>query len=1354
MSTTGVRRTVGLLVLSACAALAVGAAAEDADQKKSVGPDVAPVGSRTTTATGPRFMDLIPAEDRERARQVDLGKSGQNPFPPTGVFAWPFYVADASHSVEWIGFLYCQLTDFDALTRTRFLVPLFLDTFGPDGRTLVTPLLGEREDEQGRAGFVLNYFGRRDRLADTDVVFPLFWSFRERDFDGGPVARSSGAVLPLVFWQRDTSGTHRTIGVPLFWRWGDSQETTTIVGNVYWHERPGESRYGAFPFYFGGRDEGGGYDFAPPLLFYRGTEGESSTTFILNTLYRSRPTGFDFATIPFVFAGKEGPEHYLGIPLALTFQWGDGSTERTLVANTYCSLRPNGYTFNSLPLVFLGREGDSEHQIVAPIFWRFADKESSSTTLFPLWFSGEKGDERYDVIPPLLFGRSSDAESSATWLLNSYYSSRKDGYTFDSLPLVFFGREGDSEHQVVAPIFWHFADKESTSAALFPLWFFGEKGDARYDVIPPLLFGRASDAESSTTWLLNSYYSSRKDGYTFNSLPLAFFGREGDSEHQVVAPLFFRVANDAKNESTLVVPPLLFGRSSDAESSTTWLLNSYYASRKEGYSFNSLPLVFWGREGDSEHQVVAPIFWRFADKEHSNTAIFPLWFSGERGDERYDVIPPLLFGRSSDAESSTTWLLNSYYASRKDGYSFNSLPLVFFGRRDDSEHQVVAPLYWRFADKESTNTAIFPLYFFGEKGDERYDVIPPLLFGRASDAESSTTWLLNTYYSSRKDGYTLDSFPLAFFGRSSDAEHQVVAPVFWRFADKDHSNTAIFPLWFSGERGDERYDVIPPLLFGRASDAESSTTWLLNSSYSSRTDGYTFNSLPLVFWGREGDATHQVVAPIFWRFADKEHSSTAIFPLWFSGERGDERYDVIPPLLFGRASDAESSTTWLLNSYYSSRKDGYTFNSLPLAFFGRDGDSEHQIVAPLFFRTANDAKNESTVVVPPLLFGHSSDPESSSTWLLQSYYSSGKDGYTFDSFPLVFWGRDGSAEHQIALPFFLRFADETKSESAVVIPPLLFGHASDPESSTTWVANTYYSSRSDGYTLASIPLVFSRAAGSDHSVLIPPLLTYHGGDGETERTLVANTYIRLGPGGWSFAFAPLVFAGRDGDDAHTIVFPLVWRFADAKDSTTVVGPFYLASKTDSWNAGFAPLWFSGRDTDGTGYDVVAPLFWHFSGPGTDHLAVFPLFDYASDETHWRIVTPLLYHDEDKDSSSTIVLGLYWSLGSETHARVLFPLFWDFTRPETKSELTTFFPVFWRYERDDETTCLCLNTAWSSATTARGSSWSFHVFPFVDLGSDGPEHFRWQVFCGMFGHERDGELQRSRIFYVWTDPGRS
>ena len=37
--------------------------------------------------------------------------------------------------------------------------------------------------------------------------------------------------------------------------------------------------------------------------------------------------------------------------------------------------------------------------------------------------------------------------------------------------------------------------------------------------------------------------------------------------------------------------------------------------------------------------------------------------------------------------------------------------------------------------------------------------------------------------------------------------------------------------------------------------------------------------------------------------------------------------------------------------------------------------------------------------------------ETTKTWLLNTYYSSRKDGYTLNSFPLVFFGRDVSPNH-------------------------------------------------------------------------------------------------------------------------------------------------------------------------------------------------------------------------------------------------------------------------------------------------------------------------------------------------------
>src|SRR5581483_855150 len=167
----------------------------------------------------------------------------------------------------------------------------------------------------GTGDYALGYVWRRDRLSDADVAFPFFWSFRERDLEGGPDARSFGAVAPLVWWRRNTSGEHETFGVPLFWQWGDAQESTTIAANAYWHTEPGHENFGLVPLYFAGRDEKekAAFDVFWPLLVFRSTEGDQTSLFALNTLYRSNKDAWTLDSFPLVWS------------------WGDRSSSTTAV---------------------------------------------------------------------------------------------------------------------------------------------------------------------------------------------------------------------------------------------------------------------------------------------------------------------------------------------------------------------------------------------------------------------------------------------------------------------------------------------------------------------------------------------------------------------------------------------------------------------------------------------------------------------------------------------------------------------------------------------------------------------------------------------------------------------------------------------------------------------------------------------------------------------------------------------------------------------------------------------------------------------------------------------------------------
>src|SRR5207244_2010535 len=113
---------------------------------------------------------------------------------------------------------------------------------------------------------------------------------------------------------------------PLYWSWSDRDSSTWIAGTAYRSKDPKGSDTGLLPFWFGGAHEGKSYDVIPPLLFGHKSDGETSSTFLLNTYYGSRPDGYTLASFPFLFAGRTGEEHSLFVPPALAYHESDGET--------------------------------------------------------------------------------------------------------------------------------------------------------------------------------------------------------------------------------------------------------------------------------------------------------------------------------------------------------------------------------------------------------------------------------------------------------------------------------------------------------------------------------------------------------------------------------------------------------------------------------------------------------------------------------------------------------------------------------------------------------------------------------------------------------------------------------------------------------------------------------------------------------------------------------------------------------------------------------------------------------------------------------------------------------------------
>jgi hypothetical protein len=175
-----------------------------------------------------------------------------------------------------------------------------------------------------------------------------------------------------------------------------------------------------------------------------------------------------------------------------------------------------------------------------------------------------------------------------------------------------------------------------------------------------------------------------------------------------------------------VLPLMLHTRRLDIRQHTTWVVPTFqYSVRPDGFSFNFHPIAYFSRDGaDRSHQVVAPLFWRFARPTSTTTIFVPFYWSFARGDSSTSVFFPFLF-RGTSPDRRWTAVLNSVYVSGNRGgvpyWSFNFFPLFRVARPapGDIEWDILLGMagYGRRGDRRWVDVFWVPVEV-GPRGDE------------------------------------------------------------------------------------------------------------------------------------------------------------------------------------------------------------------------------------------------------------------------------------------------------------------------------------------------------------------------------------------------------------------------------------------------------------------------------------------------------------------------------------------------------------------------------------------------------------------------------------------------------------
>jgi hypothetical protein len=449
------------------------------------------------------------------------------------------------------------------------------------------------------------------------------------------------------------------------------------------------------------------------------------------------------------------------------------------------------------------------------------------------------------------------------------------------------------------------------------------QGDYRLRMLPPFFVEQTRGMADPSQAL----YGIPKHEDTQGIYGLLYYRRRSlKLDVDTLFPAFWSVRdNDAH---TLVAGPFVH-REAPGENDN-WFAPFYFqGARKDGGYFH-MPLLLTTSHSNpaSAFALVGPYF-RSRSGTDVSMGVAPFYFHGDNGNlegsrSTYSLVPPLLYyhGEHESDGTSTTVAGPVYVQTSPKADVFDILPLYYHIHGKPESGGLI-----------EEHTTLFPFYHYGQDPDKSLFILPGY-YRRVSRTSDTMLSLVYSHITGRGGATTLDAAG-------------PVVPLVWNYRDRDMGvhTTAVAPFYYVSD-SPLGHDWLTPLVGRFESYGDSRTWWIFPTfTIASSTHGWENDFHPLIYVGRNEDASHTVIAPVFWDFANAKGRQTVGFPLyWRFAEGQDDSVVQVAANTVYTQKRVAGGLDWqfhLLPIFsYGESPTGHFWNLFfGLAGYSRDGDS-------------------------------------------------------------------------------------------------------------------------------------------------------------------------------------------------------------------------------------------------------------------------------------------------------------------------------------------------------------------------------------------------------------------------------
>lgn len=430
---------------------------------------------------------------------------------------------------------------------------------------------------------------------------------------------------------------------------------------------------------------------------------------------------------------------------------------------------------------------------------------------------------------------------------------------------------------------------EDAKRQYYGLYYNEKAGAYRYRVLFPLWAERIKPSATAPT---KPDRASIYGGLYYNR-------RSAEHADDVLFPLFWNLRNPLEETRSTLLGPF-FNRRTKIESDD-WFLPLYATGRRAVGGYTVIPPLLTSLHATEKggFNLVGLGFCSWKGGAHCDTrsahdldlGLAPFYFFGQNQRRLYEVVPPLLHYYRYDSRSQ---------------YWLNVFGPYFREHKPERDLFHLIPFYWSLWGKDERHTTVAPLFHYGHKGEQNLLVTPLFLNQRGKGgATTFVTW----GYARHRGPTELDMITPLYWHRRDPRvglDRKLLFPFFYTSTGPRDETAVFFPFWSHTERyGLGTSTRITPLFH-----------------YASHLRGHTVELYPLVFFGKNGNDAHRVIAPLYFDF-EKARARTTI-----------------AAAVYVRLRTLDTLHQVLLNTYYAERYypngKSWEFHFLPLFSYGRN----------------------------------------------------------------------------------------------------------------------------------------------------------------------------------------------------------------------------------------------------------------------------------------------------------------------------------------------------------------------------------------------------------------------------------